>query len=183
MVDGNHRVGIFASCDIDAGQELMYDYLYQPDKAPKWAKGSWCVPLWCTVICKSVRTLVWMQTRHKDGSNRLIPSFKILIEKQPFEQVNYHLGWIAIAFSVFASRQRQCFRGIAACWFEDLMCHWIALIWLFNFVLSPVSSHKCPPQDCDVCPVLERRKILRKYKIFFCPAYNNVLDLHQASPL
>lgn len=41
MVDGNHRVGIFAIRDIPAGQELLYDYLYQPEQAPGWAQGRW----------------------------------------------------------------------------------------------------------------------------------------------
>lgn len=43
MVDGHHRVAIYARDDIQAGQELLYDYGYEKElgeHAPQWAQKS-----------------------------------------------------------------------------------------------------------------------------------------------
>lgn len=38
LVDGEHRVAIYARKDIAPGQEIFYDYKYEADKAPEWAR-------------------------------------------------------------------------------------------------------------------------------------------------
>ena len=38
IVNGSHRVGIYAARDLPACTELTYDYLYASDQAPEWAR-------------------------------------------------------------------------------------------------------------------------------------------------
>jgi histone-lysine N-methyltransferase EZH2 len=38
LVDGDHRVAIFAQADVKPGDELFYNYRYALDNAPDWAQ-------------------------------------------------------------------------------------------------------------------------------------------------
>lgn len=38
VVDGDSRVAIFAARDLEAGEELFYDYMYDEHNAPPWAR-------------------------------------------------------------------------------------------------------------------------------------------------
>ncbi|KAJ0882652.1 putative histone-lysine N-methyltransferase chromatin remodeling SET family [Helianthus annuus] len=37
-VGGDHHVSIFAKERIEAGQEIFYDYCYEPEQSPSWAR-------------------------------------------------------------------------------------------------------------------------------------------------
>ncbi|KVH94499.1 SET domain-containing protein, partial [Cynara cardunculus var. scolymus] len=37
-VGGDHRVAIFAKENLEAGQEIFYDYSYKPEQTPAWAQ-------------------------------------------------------------------------------------------------------------------------------------------------
>jgi hypothetical protein len=38
LVNGEHRIGLFAKQKMFAGQELTYDYNFKQGNAPSWAK-------------------------------------------------------------------------------------------------------------------------------------------------
>ncbi|KAK7337525.1 hypothetical protein VNO77_18104 [Canavalia gladiata] len=38
LVAGDHRIGIFADVNIEAGAELFYDYRYGPEQSPQWIR-------------------------------------------------------------------------------------------------------------------------------------------------